>query len=153
MHANFKDLGAGAFFVLVGLLYGLIAWFGLPIGVALDMGPGYFPIVLSCVLVLLGTWIGGRGFIDTVGREPFGVVPWRGVVLLSLATISFAAFVEKLGLLPGVFVSTFIATMANRKASPLRAALTSLGIAAFCTAVFAYGIRLPIPVVGEWLRW
>ena len=49
-----KDLGAGAFFVFVGLVYGSIAWFGLPIGVALNMGPGYFPIVLSGMLIVLG---------------------------------------------------------------------------------------------------
>jgi putative tricarboxylic transport membrane protein len=73
------------------------------------------------------------------------------VILLSLATIIFAAFVEKLGLLPGVFATTFVATLANRKVNLVRAALTSLCIAIFCTAVFAYGIRLPIPVIGEWL--
>jgi hypothetical protein len=151
MQANMKDLGAGAFFVFVGLVYGSIAWFGLPIGVALNMGPGDFPIVLSGMLIVLGLWIAGRGFVDTQGREPFGAVPWRGVILLSLATIIFAAFVEKLGLLPGVFATTFVATLANRKVNLVRAALTSLCIAIFCTAVFAYGIRLPIPVIGEWL--
>lgn len=153
MPANAKDLGAGAFFIAVGLVYGSIAWLRLPIGVALNMGPGYFPIILSGMLVVLGLWIAGRGFIDTVGRLPFGAVPWRGVVLLSLATIAFAAFVEKLGLLAGVFVTTFVATLANRKVNPLRAAFTSLCIALFCTAVFGYGIRLPVPVIGAWLRW
>jgi hypothetical protein len=153
MNVNIKDLGAGAIFVFFGLLYGSIAWFGLPIGQALNMGPGYFPVVLSGIILVLGVWIAGRGFIDTEGREPFGVVPWRGVIMLGLATIIFAACAEQLGLLPGVFVTTFIATMANSKVKPLRAAFTSLCIALFCTAVFGYGIRLPIPVIGEWLRW
>ena len=153
MRANIKDLSAGAIFVLVGVVYGSIAWFGLTIGSTLNMGPGYFPVVLSGIIVVLGLWIAGRGFIDTEGRDPFGIVPWRGVILLSLATIIFAAFAEKLGLLPGVFATTFVATLANRNAKPLRAAFTSLCIALFCTAVFGYGIRLPIPVIGDWLRW
>lgn len=153
MQANLKDIGAGAFFLVAGLVYGSIAWFGLPIGSALNMGPGYFPIVLSGMLVVLGLWIAVRGALDTHGHEAFGAVPWRGVVLLSLATIIFAAFVEQLGLLPGVFATTFLATLANPKVRLMPALFTSLCIALFCTAVFAYGIRLPIPVVGEWLRW
>ena len=151
MQANAKDLGAGAFFILVGVLYGSIAWTGLPIGQALNMGPGYFPIVLSCMLIVLGLWIGWRGFIDIVGREPFGVVPWRGVIMLSLATIVFAAFVEELGMLAGVFLTCFLATLANPKVRIFNAIATSIGIAIFCTAVFAFGIRLPIPVIGAWL--
>lgn len=152
MHYNMKDFGAGSFFIFVGLLYGSIAWLGLPIGQALNMGPGYFPVALSGMLILLGLWIVGRSFVDTAGREPFGMVPWRGVVMLSLATIVFAALAEKLGLLVGVFVTSFIATLANSKISLQRAAFTSLCISLFCTAVFGFGIRLPIAVIGEWLR-
>jgi hypothetical protein len=48
-------------------------------------------------------------------RDPFVAGP-----------IIFAAFVEKLGLLPGVFATTFVATLANRKVNLVRAALTSL---------------------------
>ncbi len=153
MTANLKDIGAGTIFVAVGTLYGCLAWFGLPIGMALNMGPGYFPLVLSGILVVLGLTIIGRAFIDLDDRLPFGVVPWRGVVLLSLATIIFAAFVEKLGLLPGVFITTFIAMLANPKVHMRKSLASSLCIALFCTAVFGYGIHLPIPVIGEWLRW
>ncbi|WP_334150345.1 tripartite tricarboxylate transporter TctB family protein [Hyphomicrobium sp.] len=153
MQTNTKDLSAGLFFIAVGVLYGSLAWFGLPIGRALDMGPGYFPVVLSGMLVVLGIVIVGRSFLDTQDRLPFGVVPWRGVVFLSLATITFAAFVEEIGLLPDVFAATFVATLANPKVKLVKSVLSSLCIALFCTAVFAYGIRLPIPVVGEWLSW
>ncbi|MBC7138217.1 MAG: tripartite tricarboxylate transporter TctB family protein [Defluviimonas sp.] len=151
MQANLKDLGAGAIFILAGSVYGSMAWFGLPIGQALNMGPGYFPIVLSAMLIILGLAIAGRGFIDISGREPFGVVPWRGVVMLSLATVVFAALIEKLGMLPGVFLTCFLASLANPKAKLRNSLVSSLSIAIFCTAVFAYGIRLPIPVVGKWL--
>lgn len=152
MSANLKDLGAGALFVFVGAVYGSIAWFGLPIGVALNMGPGYFPVVLSGILIILGLAIVRRGFIDVEGRAPFGAVPWRGVVLLSLATVLFAAFSEKLGLLPAVFLTAFISTLSNPKVRILNSLVSSICIALFCTAVFGYGIRLPMPVIGPWLR-
>lgn len=149
---NVKDIAAGTFFLAAGLLYGLIAWFRLPIGVPLEMGPGYFPIVLSSVLGIFGILIIGSGII-TSRETPFGLVPWRGVLLLSIATIAFAAFVDKLGMLPGIFVTTFVATLANPKITLFRAVLIALGVSIFCTAVFGYGVRLPIPIIGTWLRW
>jgi hypothetical protein len=153
MQANMKDVGAGAVFAVVGLFYGSVSLKTLPIGQALNMGPGYFPIVLSSALVLLGLAIAGRGFVDTLGREPFGAVPWRGVIMLPLAALVFAAFVEKLGMLPGVFVTSFLASLANPKVRIVPAILASIGIAVFCTAVFFYGVRLAIPAIGPWLTW
>lgn len=149
-----KEFCAGVTFIAIGGLYGLLAWSDLPIGVALNMGPGYVPLVLSGMLAVLGVVILGQGIVAADADASFGVIPWRGIILLSLATIFFAAFVEKLGLLPGVFVTTFLAALANPRIRWLRAALTSLCIALFCTAVFAYGIRLPLPVIGDfWRNW
>lgn len=153
MSYNLKDISAGLFFIFAGLLYGSMAWLKLPMGEALNMGPGYFPTVLAFALILLGSVICFRAWIDTHEREPFGVVPWRGVIMLSLATIIFGTFVEHIGLFPCVFASTFVARFANRTVKIPNALLGSLCIAMFCTAVFGYGVKLPLPIVGEWLRW
>lgn len=153
MQVNKKDLGAGAIFILFGLGYGSTALTSLPIGSALNMGPGYFPVALSLVLLGLGLLIAGRGFIDTEDRLPFGDVPWRGIILLTAAVIFFATFVESLGMLPGVFISTFIATLANRHVKLAESLISSFCIAVFCTVVFVYGIGLPLPVIGEFLSW
>lgn len=152
MNTNVKDLAAGAAFIAVGVLYGWLAWSSLPIGEALNMGPGYFPLVLSGSLVMLGAAIAARARV-TVQVTPFGVVPWRGIVMLSLATLVFAAFVEELGLLAGIFLTGFVAALADREVKIVNALAVSLGIALFCTAVFAYGVHLPIPVMGRWPDW
>ena len=49
-----KDLGTGAAFIAVALLYGGIAYRSLPVGEALNMGPGYFPLVLCTILAAIG---------------------------------------------------------------------------------------------------
>jgi hypothetical protein len=147
MRVSAKDIASGAFFAIVGLAYMWMAWTGLPIGSALEMGPGYFPIVLSGLLVLFGLFIAFRGFL-TSQETAFGRAPWRAVVMLSVATLVFAAFFEDLGLLPGVFVLSFLAAMSSPQNSVRKAAVTSLSIAVFCTAVFGYGIALPIPIIG-----
>ncbi|AXV17890.1 hypothetical protein CYG48_19055 (plasmid) [Neorhizobium sp. SOG26] len=147
MLINKKDGAAGLFFVAVGLLYGGIAWSTLPFGSALRMGPGYFPIVLSGILVVLGAVIFGRSFFSGPGM-PFGIVPWRGLLMILLATVIFAAFIDDLGMIPGLFVTTLVATLARPQTTIGRALGASIGITAFCTLVFSFAVRLPIPVVG-----
>ena len=148
MQANIKDLASGAIFAAVGILYGAIAWTSLPIGVAFNMGPGYFPIVLSGMLIAFGIFIAARA-LYVAQETPFGVVPWRGIVLLTASVLVFAASLEYLGLFLGVFATAFIASLAPRDAKVLKAAATSLLIAVFCTAVFSYGLSIQVPVFGH----
>ncbi|RVO73538.1 tripartite tricarboxylate transporter TctB family protein [Sinorhizobium medicae] len=150
MQLDVKDIGAGLFFMGVGLLYGTIAWFGLPIGSALDMGPGYFPLILSSMLFVLGIAIAGRG-LKSRPAERFGKLPWRGIVLLSGATVIFAAFIDDFGMVPGIFLTSLVAAMADSEISMRKAALIALGVAGLCTATFSIALRLPIPIIGPGL--
>jgi len=147
MQVNTKDIASGALFMAVGAAYFWMAWVGLPIGTALAMGPGYFPVVLSAILMIFGAVIMFRGF-RTVQETEFGRVPWRAVIMLSLATLVFAAFFDDLGLLPGVFVLCVLSALASPQNKPVGTVISSLAIAIFCSIVFGYGIGLPIPVIG-----
>jgi hypothetical protein len=151
MVMNRKDVASGAFFVVVGLFYGFTAWNTLPLGMMLNMGPGYFPLVLSALLVILGLAVVMRGFA-TQSASPFGKVPWRGVLFLTLATLFFATFFRQVGMPPSVFVSTFLASLSSPQIKPVTAAFISLCLALFCVLVFSYGLDLPAPIFGTWLR-
>src|SRR5690606_42033092 len=74
----------------------------------------YFPLVLSAILVALGLGLCVQALRNKIHMASMGTVPWRGVVILSLATIVFATFVEELGLLVGVFLTTFIDRKSTR---------------------------------------
>ena len=50
---DWTDALAGLLFIAFGLLFGVQA-LGLELGTAFRMGPGYFPLVLSGILILLG---------------------------------------------------------------------------------------------------
>jgi len=149
MRANRKDLAAGGFFVAVGLLYGGIAWASLPIGRTLSMGPGYFPLVLSGILIVVGGLLVGQAALAG-GGTPFGAVPWRAVAMISAALIAFAALLAPLGLFPTVFLTVFLATRASPEIPALRGAAIALGVAALCAAIFVFGVRLPAPLLGTW---
>lgn len=151
MKVNGKDLATGLIFLALGAAYGSITLRTLPLGQALNMGPGYFPMVLCVFLVLVGGFIAVRSFAIEQGT-PFGAIPWRGVILLSLSTILFATFLQQLGMLPGIFLTTLVASLASSRVSPVEALLTSAGVALFCTAIFGYGLELPVPLFGSWFH-
>lgn len=149
MIKNRSDFAAGILFVAVGLVYGKLS-LGLTLGSALQMGPGYLPIVLCGILVCLGIAILVKSFFDPED-DVFGKVPWRALVMLPLAIVVFGAVVTRLGLFPTVFVTALIASMSSSQIPLKIASAISLMLAVFCTLIFAYGINLPIPIFGTWL--
>jgi cytochrome c biogenesis protein CcdA len=56
-----RDVIAGTLFVLIGVFAVLVAR-AYPAGSAMRMGPGYFPLVLGWLLIVLGAWVGLRAF-------------------------------------------------------------------------------------------
>jgi hypothetical protein len=149
MSLNFKDLRVGAFFVLVGLAFGLQAYFHIPIGSPARMGAGFFPILLSSVLTALGLMICLQAFRSAGARVVY--VPWRGLLLILLAPIVFGFTVRGLGFAPSVIVTTAIAAFASPGRSLVGAALLAFGLTAFCVLVFIVGAGLPIDLIGPWL--
>lgn len=151
-----KDLGAGAAFIAAGLLYGGIALYGgmgnprLPLGRALSMGPGMFPVILSGLVIAVGLILVVRSFFAAKATDFFGVVSWRAIVMVSLAVILFGTFLREMGLALAIWVTTFIAALGSRHVKPAYAAIVSFGIAAFCIVIFGYVARLPIPLIGTW---
>ncbi len=144
---NRKDLATGAIFIAFGAVYGSIALSSLPMGTAFEMGPGYFPIILSGMMIAIGAAVAIRSFF-LAEQSPFGTVPWRSVIMLSLSTLVFAAFLRKLGMLPGVFITSLIACASSNQITLVRALIGSAFIAALCAGIFVYGIKLPVPLIG-----
>jgi len=149
MIINLKELAAGAVFIAFGAFFAITASSTLSVGTAFRMGPGYFPLILSGLLVLLGLGIGIQGL--KIERTSFGLISWRGVFLILLAPIFFGATIEKLGLLPCVFLSSLIAAFASRRLTPTRAIVISALLTIFCVGLFGYALTLNIPIVGPWL--
>ena len=49
-----KDLSAGAIFIAIAAFFLSSAWLNLEIGTSFRMGPGYFPVALAVLLLVLG---------------------------------------------------------------------------------------------------
>lgn len=146
---NRQDLVAGLFFVAIGLFFGLTAYFDLKIGTGNRMGPGYFPVMLSIAMVILGALI----TVKAIGKDTpaTGTIPWRGALLILACPLIFGATVQGLGLVPALAISVFIASFASQRMTPLLALALTFGLTAFCVLVFHFGLGSPIRLYGPWI--
>jgi len=147
-----KDIAAGSFFALVGAYFCISAWLNLPIGTAFRMGPGYFPLILGGVLVLLGVAIAVKAFF--VASGPIEDLAWRGMLLIGLSPVIFGLTVRPLGLVPAIALSTLVGAVSSTRMRPLLAFGLTIGLTIFCVLVFYFGLGLPMrlfgPVLGNW---
>lgn len=150
MTFNSKDAAAGALFILLGIGFGLNTYLTLDLGTNIKMGPGYFPLVLSGALVLLGAAILFHAI--QVPDEAWGAVPWRGMFFILLGPVVFGATIQGLGLVPALAIIAFIASFASYRVSPLMAIALTIGLTAFCVAIFSYGLGSPIRLFGPWMQ-
>ncbi len=139
----------GALFVVVGLFF-LVQSLGLELGTAFRMGPGYFPLVLSGVLILLGLVILVQA--TRAEGEPIGPIAWRGILLILPAPILFGLTVRGLGFVPAIFLSALVASFASSRMTPVVALILSALLTVFSVIVFSYGLGLPFERFGPWLR-
>lgn len=146
---DWTDALAGLLFIAFGLLFGVQS-LGLEIGTAFRMGPGYFPLVLSGILILLGLAIVASAIHDR-GSEGIGTLAWRGVLFILPAPIFFGLTVRGLGFVPAIFLTTLIAALASFKMRLHWALLLAAGVTLFATVVFSYGLGLPFRRFGPWL--
>jgi hypothetical protein len=147
--ANRKDLICGLVFVVIGLLFA-VGTRDLDLGTATRMGPGYFPLVLCSILILIGLIIAGRALGKPVGE--LSGVPWRAILLIVPAIMFFGYSVRGVGLFPAVFVVALAASFSSSKMSVPFAFALSAALSAFCAGVFYYGLGVPLQLFGPWVK-
>jgi hypothetical protein len=137
---------SGAIFVAIGLL-GLVLSRNYELGTATHMGPGYFPFVLSVLMVLLG--IGG--IVQSLLRRERGGMPrWEflDLVFLLLGVVLFGLLIDRGGLLAAVTGLLVPSCYWRLRRRPLEVALLCVVMTAFSGAIFIETFGLPF----EWLH-
>lgn len=142
-----RNLTFAAIFMVFSFATGLYAFRTLKLGTMAEMGPGYFPVMLSIVLALLSL---GVAFTPVSSdAPPLRFAPPKAIVLILGAPLVFALTIESLGLVIAVASTVFLSSFASRFASLRQSLLLSAGFTLFCVAVFHYILTLPIPLWGD----
>ena len=138
-----------------GLLYlgfGAIAFWiarDYSFGTASRMGAGYFPSVLSGLLMFFGALSLLRG----VTREgaPFGTFALKPSLIITASTIAFGLLLTRAGLIIALIVLILGSASASSKFRfEWKSVLLAVGLIVFCVLVFIKGLGLPMPLFGSW---
>jgi len=146
---NQKDLGAG----LLYIAFGAVGWYiarDYGMGQASRMGPGYFPTVLSVLLMAFGAAAVIRSFSGKEG-EKIGKFNWKGVAYVCGATALFGFLLPTAGLIIALIALSIVSAAASHYFKfEWRAVGALIVLVVFCALVFAKGLGVPMPLVGTW---
>jgi hypothetical protein len=129
-------------FVVIGLA-GIYFGKNLAMGTAARMGPGYFPVMLSYLIVALGLIVGGRAFA-TDGPE-IERIQLRPMFFVIASLLVFGVLIDVTGLAITTVALTLTAAYARREVNLLETLLLGAGLALFTVVVFVYGLNQPLP--------
>nr|WP_052182880.1 tripartite tricarboxylate transporter TctB family protein [Rhizobium sp. YS-1r] len=145
-----QDVLLGLFFSVIGAVSAWIAC-SYPFGTSSRMGPGYFPIIVSSLLLFTGLLVLFRARLAGSGSIP--TIRWRPLVLVPVAILIFGLMMEKLGLPLAVLLLVILSAAASVKFRlDWKAFAGSLVFAGLCSVVFVELLGLPIPIIGNWLQ-
>jgi hypothetical protein len=127
-------LALGAFAMIYGSRYSL--------GTAARMGPGYYPLLASSGLVLLGVVLVVRSFL--AATEPVGAVNLRPLLLILAGTLTFGLLLDRGGFILAALLLVFAVRLADRGFRFLEVAALAAFLLAFTLATFRYGLGMPL---------
>ena len=138
-----RDFLAGMLFLLIGGI-GLYVALSYPFGTLQKMGPGYFPRVLSGILIAFGFVTLIRGLKS--GEKVQGTWGWFPLVMLTISLVAFGFLMEHFGMIPALVVMLFTAAYAGKEAKFREIAVLTVIACIAATAIFIWGLKLPFPL-------
>jgi len=153
-HGHRQDFWCGALFLGIGLVFALIAYGvklgdsvllpGYAMGTPARMGPAFFPFYLGVILAVLGIIIiitGLRLPAKAVDKFHWGPIGW-----VLGAVVVFGLLLKVLGMPLTGMLLVIICSFGSHEFKWRPVIFLGLGLVIFCTAVFVYGLKLPVPL-------
>ena len=139
------DLCTGLLFLAFGLFV-LIYGSRYPLGTTARMGPGYYPLVASAGLCILGAILVGRSVVKGTG-DAIDAISFRPLLLILLGTLAFGLLIERAGFLAASVAVVVLTRFAEKDVRLAETIALALGLTAFTTAIFWYALGMPLRLV------
>ena len=138
-----QDLGAAVVFLVIGLA-GLVFGDELAFGTSAKMGPGYFPTILSSLILAIGAVLVIKSLsVEGPGIEP---VQLRPIGFIVAAIVLFGYLLPELGLVVTAIIVTLVAAYARRGVNLRETLWLGAGLALFSVLVFVLALSQPLPI-------
>lgn len=138
-----KDFWAGILYITFGATAIAIA-LNYPAGTAGRMGPGYFPRGLGAILIGIGLFLALRSL--RLQGTPLSFPSFKPLAVIIGSVVVFGVAAPPLGLVVATILLVIVSSAASDEFRWKEAVISSLVLAAFTVAAFAYGLQLQLPV-------
>jgi hypothetical protein len=141
-----KDFWAGALFFGTGA-GAMLAARNYPFGATLRMGPGYFPTVLSVILIAFGLYVMLRGLRKNEKIQ--GNWSLRALIVLPFSMALFGILMNLAGFIPALIALTFVSAASGREFKLKEVLLLTIFLSVLSVAMFIWGLGLPYPLINK----
>ena len=139
LRRDYRDIIGGGLLTLTGLGVAIYANANYALGTVTHMGPGMVPAALGVLLAFFGLIVSVTAYAREGSWPEFRVV----TPLIVLASIGvFGLLVANFGMMPAIFLSTIVASMAELKFRPLVSVALGLFMCALAYIIFTVGLGL-----------
>lgn len=138
-----QDFGAGILFLLIGVA-GIYFGRDLAFGSTSNMGPGYFPTIISALITLIGVIVAAKAL--SVDGPPIEKVHIRPILFLMLAIAAFGFLIAKIGVVISAFLLIMLAAYARREVNFIETIIFAIATSIFVVLIFVYALGQPMPI-------
>lgn len=141
-----RDFWSGVMFLAVGIAFAVGAG-NYPLGTSARPGPGYFPLMLSVIMAILGAIVLFKSLtIETEGGDPIGPIAWRPLLVIVGSIAVFGVLLPRMGLFVTVPLLIIMVSFAGDEFKWLGVLISAAVLTVFAWAVFVAGLKLTIPL-------
>ena len=141
-----RDFWSGLMFIVVGIVFAVGAT-NYSMGSSARPGPGYFPLILSVIMAILGGIVLFKALtIETEGGDLIGPFAWRPLIVIVAAITVFGLALPRLGMLITVPLLIFITSLAGDEFHWKGVLVNAIVLTVGAWAIFIAGLKLTIPL-------
>ncbi len=118
-----------------------------PMGSALRMGPGFFPAILSCLIIVLGVALALHALQRRMARQAIEV-RLRPVVTIAIAVAAFALMLERFGIVPATIALVLISSLAASRLRLWRSLILAVVMTGAVYVIFIVVLQMPLTVMN-----
>ena len=144
---NKQEFLSGLTLVSFGVA-GLVIARNYPMGTAFRMGPGYFPVMLSGLLIAIGLIVALGALRSGQGALPR--IAWRPLIVVTAATVLFGLLINRAGLLLATLIMTGVSRVARPGYPWGETVILAVALSAMCAAIFHFGLKVQMPLLPTW---
>ncbi|MBL0727501.1 tripartite tricarboxylate transporter TctB family protein [Piscinibacter sp. HJYY11] len=146
-----KDFWSGIMFMVVGITFAVGAT-NYSMGTSARPGPGYFPLMLSIILAILGAIVLFKSLtIETEGGDKIGHIAWRPLLVVVGSIALFAILLPRLGMFISIPILIVTVSFAGDEFKWKGVVIAAIVLTIFSWAVFVKGLGLTIPVAPSFM--